>query len=153
MKAFSRLTAYYFLQKQHPPLPMPEFPVLQAPGCACSLPNAWVCLQGALLMSFLHTPLYLSSLTVLYNLPPSAVLGQQSAAHQGGPHSSINTSSLAAVKTAVYRAIVGKCMVCSTCVSCLLGLHDDKRISMSSMCRACRVSGHGVTGPLQLEAS
>ena len=91
-------------------------------------------------MSFLQKPLYLSSLTVLLNLPPSAVLLQQAelqqialqqAAHhqaalqqmalqrtatqqpapqQDAADSHISTYRLQAVQTAVQQAVAGGCM-------------------------------------------
>ena len=99
-------------------------------------------LQGALLMCFLQKPLYLSSLTVLLNLPSSAVLLQQAvlqqpaaakqqvalqqtpaqltvtqqpALQQDAYHSNINTDRVEAVQTAVQRAVAGGCAYSLLC--------------------------------------
>lgn len=74
-------------------------------------------LQGALLMSFLQRPLYLSSLTVLLNLPPSAVCLRQTAPQQtakqpfaqrqGDPQHGNSTDQLEAVQAAVQGAVSG----------------------------------------------
>lgn len=81
-------------------------------------------------MSFLQKPLYLSSLTVLLNLPPSAVLPQQAALQQiavqhtaqqqtatqrpalqrDASHGDIGTDRLCAVQIAVQRAVAGECV-------------------------------------------
>lgn len=81
-------------------------------------------LQGALLMCFLQKPLYLSSLTVLLNLPPSAVCQvRQTASQQTTPqetatqpcahqqddpqHQHGDNTDLRAVQTAVQGAVSG----------------------------------------------
>lgn len=59
-------------------------------------------MQGALLMQFLRRPIYLSSLTVLYNLPPSALLCHH-------PQSNDTQAlSLPAVRSAITRAVAGR---------------------------------------------
>lgn len=101
-------------------------------------------------MSFLQTPLYLSSLTVLFNLPPSVALPQQSSTHQGASGSSPCTPSLDAVKTAVHRAVVGRCMLVLsfhivTCMFCLvLSLQQVHQVSA-----LCAGRTEGVSTALQ----
>lgn len=90
-------------------------------------------------MSFLETPIYPSSLTVLLNLPPSAVLTADQT-QQGPPHSKGNVGMLHAVKTALHRAVAGTyarlvqyCYITGPCRGCRLGL---KRQALSCKCLA-----------------
>ena len=114
----------------------PMLPVIAA------FPSLCLCLQGALLMSLLKKPLYLSSLTVLLNLPSSAVLLQQTAPQQtqqpalqqDASHSDISTDRLASVQTAVQRAVAGACICCLLwCSGAQCQLLSGAELSLNSL--------------------